>query len=545
MASPAEGSSAVIHIGLDLGTTHSAIAYQIYKPVGNPISGGRTPIHRGKKTPTVVLLDKNKDVIPSGWDYPAALLPPGCHRLEWFKLMMLHMDDLADFKNSGKLVVAESNVRRLGLRVVDVISLYLGQLWGRFKSRVEAQLSGVSLEEQRVYLTVTTPVNWPSDAIGRMKQAMRDAGIRHEPMILTEPEAASLAVLPDVFNEVSAKDGDAFIICDCGGATVDSVAFQAAKSSKFSLSQCIPNDCIFAGATLLDSAFTSLLLTKLRAQSLVSISPTQSQALDKVTNQWWEETVKIDFCHGYQPPPFVIRDLSGAQPQVFEVAISGQEIAIIFDLIVGRILKLVDSQIRAVKAATGELPKAVILVGGFGRNNYLRAQVHGSVEQEHGGAVKTISYGNDVGWYSVAEGGAKHAMVASQSQNLPLDVIVDKRLSRARYGIRHTNGDWNWFVEVGTRLSAQQPDLFEVPRQAFKSVNATSTPTLILEIYTQPDANAFIQRACLLRWFTLPGSQYRGPLQLGLTHDGLEPRFAFYVDGQLQDPTRASFQYAP
>lgn len=145
-----------------------------------------------RKIPSILWLDDDKNVIDWGTPNPPGT---GCHKLEWFKLMVLFRDQLRELKTSKRFIETQNNLDKLGLDVLDAISLYLSRLWALFKEQAKVDLHGSSFDACCVHLTLTKPANWPKDAVTRLQDAVRNAGISCDVKTLDEAEAAGVTLL--------------------------------------------------------------------------------------------------------------------------------------------------------------------------------------------------------------------------------------------------------------------------------------------------------------------------------------------------------------
>ena len=94
--------------------------------------------------------------------------------------------------------------RRLG-RTIDHIQRVEGDAWETIYSL-------------RVVLTV--PAIWSPIAKEKTLRAAKTAGLPANIDLVSEPEAAALAVLKEKDKEKKLEVGSSFVVCDCGGGTV-------------------------------------------------------------------------------------------------------------------------------------------------------------------------------------------------------------------------------------------------------------------------------------------------------------------------------------
>lgn len=102
--------------------------------------------------------------------------------------------------------------------------------------------------------------------------------------------------------------------------------------------------------------------------------------------------------------------------------IKAEEVKGIFDPIVDKIIKLVNDQIRA----TSRPIRAVLLVGGFGQNNYLKERLRTSLSS----AVQILQPPN--AWTAVLRGAVMMGLARSDPRLT--SVGLESRAARKHYG---------------------------------------------------------------------------------------------------------------
>jgi molecular chaperone DnaK (HSP70) len=96
----------------------------------------------------------------------------------------------------------------------------------------------------------------------------------------------------------------------------------------------------------------------------------------------------------------------------------------IFEPIVNQIIELVRGQIRA----TNKNVNAVLLVGGFGQNNYLKESLRDAL----GGSVKVLQPVN--AWTAVVRGAVMMGLAHTNSQLAQVTLV--SRRARKHYGLQ-------------------------------------------------------------------------------------------------------------
>jgi molecular chaperone DnaK (HSP70) len=104
------------------------------------------------------------------------------------------------------------------------------------------------------------------------------------------------------------------------------------------------------------------------------------------------------------------------------INIKAEEIKAIFDPVVAKIIKLVEDQIRA----TSRTIKAVLLVGGFGQNNYLKERLRTSLSS----TVQILQPPN--AWTAVVRGAVMMGLARSDPRLTSVGLV--SRAARKHYG---------------------------------------------------------------------------------------------------------------
>lgn len=114
--------------------------------------------------------------------------------IEWFKLSLLHRDDLpSDVRNSRKFEELTKAREAINVTAVNATARYLGEIWQVFLGELQKDIRHPDIQ-----VSVTVPVLWPLYARQAMEEALNRAGILNEnvvlaPKFLIEPEVAALA----------------------------------------------------------------------------------------------------------------------------------------------------------------------------------------------------------------------------------------------------------------------------------------------------------------------------------------------------------------
>jgi hypothetical protein len=267
-------------IGIDLGTTNSALAYTEIKPDAGPLD---TPDVRLMDVPQLVNPGEVRDepLLPSSLYVPAAAdFPAGSLALPWNAEPEFVVGRLAQkrgVENAGRLVVsakswlshsgidrtaavlpwnAPDGVRKLS--PVEASSCYLDHLRRAWDSKMPDAL----FIEQQVLVTV--PASFDAVARELTLQAAERAGFR-EVTLLEEPQAAFYAWIErhkDWRERV--KLGDLILVVDIGGGTTDFTLIAVTEhAGELTLERMAVGEHILLGGDNMDLALARLIAGQL------------------------------------------------------------------------------------------------------------------------------------------------------------------------------------------------------------------------------------------------------------------------------------------
>ncbi|PHH65223.1 hypothetical protein CDD81_3082 [Ophiocordyceps australis] len=384
-AAEVEGSSrskAQLIVGIDFGTTFSGVAFAF--ATNNeakediitewPGAGSYTK----QKIPTVLYYDQYQKVVGWGPDIADALAPtgypkPGVQKVEWFKLQLML---------SGNTYIDPINLPPLppGKSEIDVAADYLFKLRQAMRSALQKTLGEVfNREERNIRYYLTVPAIWNDAGKAATRAAAIQAGFLRDEndnrlTLISEPEAAALFCSKTGL--LNLKVHDAVLIVDCGGGTVDLIAYEVEDENPFTVAECTAGSGDSCGSTALNRNFSNILRTKIRKMKLPDGSRTAGRVYAKCIMDF-ENRIKADFRNNGQKWAVDV----GIEAEFPEAGIeegymtfTNEEILQCFEPVVNRILELVRNQIIAIQAQSRTLQN-ILVVGGFGASEYLFQQI--------------------------------------------------------------------------------------------------------------------------------------------------------------------------
>ncbi|KAI5867661.1 actin-like ATPase domain-containing protein [Durotheca rogersii] len=375
-------SKAQLIVGIDFGTTFSGVAFAF--ATNNeakediitewPGAGSYTK----QKIPTVLYYDQYQKVVGWGPDIAEALAPtgypkPGVQKVEWFKLQLML---------SGNTYIDPINLPPLppGKSEIDVAADYLFKLRQAMRAALQKTLGEVfNREERNIRYYLTVPAIWNDAGKAATRAAAIQAGFLRDEndnrlTLVSEPEAASLFCAKTGL--LNLKVHDAILIVDCGGGTVDLIAYEVEDENPFTVAECTAGSGDSCGSTALNRNFSNILRTKIRKMKLPDGSKTAGRVYAKCIMDF-ENRIKADFRNNGQKWAVDV----GIEAEFPEAGIeegymtfTNEEILQCFEPVVNRILELVRNQIIAIQAQNRTLQN-ILVVGGFGASEYLFQQI--------------------------------------------------------------------------------------------------------------------------------------------------------------------------
>ncbi|GHC87477.1 hypothetical protein [Streptomyces flavofungini] len=352
---------------------------------------------RYPKTRSALLLDSSGAVL--AWGHPAvrAARPPGSRLVTGMKMSLRPADDPSRPAPGNRVPRALDDDLS---RPVPLIATYLERL--RAAAVAEITAAG-GYRESDIRWCLTVPAIWSQAALGAMREAAETAGFPagHDTLLLEpEPDMAALycavkelAPTGPVRSLLGAfrRSGQRFVVADCGGGTVDVVAYEVLGDG--SLAQLRrPSGGAF-GATYTTNGFIkdvlgSRFLDQTNLERLTRYHWTEFQELlsdwETHRNRFTvgsRESValRVDGLHGLLSPDDLrhLGEVQGGKGD--RLVVRPKEMADLLEAAVGGILPLIDAHVETAAEGGGAARPDVYLVGGFSKSPYLRERVRAHV----------------------------------------------------------------------------------------------------------------------------------------------------------------------
>ncbi|CZR52990.1 uncharacterized protein PAC_02868 [Phialocephala subalpina] len=326
--------------GIDFGTTYSSATWawsgcagvhQVVK-CWDGIGGQRT----SGKVPTRISYKGNQ----INWGFN---IPPEEKPTQWFKLLLLRPEDMDDkIQDYRYIKEAREPLLKLNKLAEQVVADYLRLLWRHIIKDMKLTLGEAAVDSHLFQVVVTFPTIRRFYAQSRMRQAVTVAGIldarscgETRLYFCAESEVAALAIMED-YGGTPVDSGDAFVVCDAGGGTVDLITYELLDADSWKLAECVAGAGSLCGATFVDGAFDQ--------QMSKWMAPKIWQAFAENEKIWWKDESET------------------AKPKIrnHRLQLQRNDIASIFDVCVDQIVTLVQNQIQTTRASRGILPKEII-----------------------------------------------------------------------------------------------------------------------------------------------------------------------------------------
>ncbi|EMR81826.1 putative hsp70 protein [Botrytis cinerea BcDW1] len=326
-----------IVIALDFGTTFSGIAYAYAikdKPeIVTILDWPGLEGHRQPKVPTVICYDPEN---ASGFTWGAQN-----HKREVIRGMKLLLDPAQNMPVYLPASGTNNDLKVLGKSALDIAADFIGAIYKHAMTVIEGEIPKEYLDMCQKQFVLSVPAVWSDKAKDLTLKAAKRAKI-HPVTLIKEPEAAALYTLQTLKDQALAV-GDAFIICDAGGGTVDLISYEITQlTPKLDLKELVPGKGGMAGSLGLNRRFEEAVKELVGEDQFYALRRTRG------------------FAH----------------------AVEHDDLKKIFDPLITDIERLVDEQVNLVKVKrmSEDHPKAteikgIFLVGGFGSSGYLKSRI--------------------------------------------------------------------------------------------------------------------------------------------------------------------------
>ncbi|KAI3392445.1 hypothetical protein diail_5689 [Diaporthe ilicicola] len=358
-------------ISLDFGTTYSGVAYAFHIPGKKPnveaivdwpgLEGFRQP-----KVPTLVSYDKN-DPSKFRWGGQVDWRDESVHGVK----LLLDPDQ----RQPTYLPVSsfKKDRRALPKDPVDVAADFIRSIYEHAISVIVSSAVRDYFELCQKEFVLSVPAVWSDKAKDLTMMAARRAGF-YPVNLIKEPEAAALYTLSTYDHSI--KAGDAFVVCDAGGGTVDLITYEIKSIKPLELAELVPGSGGMSGSLGLNKRFEEAVRTVVGDEQFVLLK--KCVGWSKALNEF-DKVIKTSFngdvtdLHYVSFPKAELEDDPAERLMSNCWEMTGDVLQDIFNPIIEDILRLVEAQVKeACYKRAGQALKGIFLVGGFGSSRYLK-----------------------------------------------------------------------------------------------------------------------------------------------------------------------------
>ncbi|KAL8946546.1 MAG: hypothetical protein Q9222_007073 [Ikaeria aurantiellina] len=202
---------------------------------------------------------------------------------------------LLDPGQETPLYIPETNtaaeLKKIKKPATDVVTDYISSIYTHALTRIEAEVPSDYLKMCQKKFVVTVPAVWSPKAMNATLAAAKQAGI-HPIALIKEPEAAALYTLRSLQDKALAI-GDAFVVCDAGGGTVDLISYEiTAMTPRLELKELVTGKGGMAGSLGLNKRFGSAVQNIVGEDQFFHLR--KEKGFEEAMNQF-DKTIKTAF----------------------------------------------------------------------------------------------------------------------------------------------------------------------------------------------------------------------------------------------------------
>ncbi|EFY98456.2 Hsp70 family protein [Metarhizium robertsii ARSEF 23] len=357
-------------IALDFGTTYSGVAFCFANQDNTkPAAIMDWPGDHGisvPKIPTVVAYGKQ----PHGffkWGASVAELDTG---IIGIKLLLDPEQERPTYLPSTN---AQRDIRMLPKQPVEIAADFMGAIYKHALDEISKTVPKAYMDLCSKEFVLSVPAVWSDAAKNATLLAAKRAGI-HPVTLIKEPEAAALHTVKTL--DFSIKKGDAFVVCDAGGGTVDLISYEVHQVvPNLQVKEIVPGTGGMAGSMGLNQRFAQAVQNLIGDEQWFPLKKSKAWA---IAQRQFDQEVKKAFRGDPDEEYFVNFPMADLEddPQSGLVSntwrMTGSDLARIFNPLIEDVLKLIELQVQASKLKRpGTGVSGIMLVGGFGSSRYL------------------------------------------------------------------------------------------------------------------------------------------------------------------------------
>ncbi|KFY82655.1 hypothetical protein V498_08516 [Pseudogymnoascus sp. VKM F-4517 (FW-2822)] len=483
-------------IALDFGTSFSGIAYcfpnqgssKVATVVNWPGLDGES--HNAPKIPTLINYTGKGGAFVWG-----AAVDPMADSIVGVKLLLDPSQEKPLYLPTGNIKL---DLKKLPKSPLLVAADFIKAIYEYALSEISKEVPKSYMELCQKQFVLSVPAVWSDAAKNATLQAAKQAGL-FPVTLIKEPEAAALHTLHDL--GFSLKIGDAFVICDAGGGTVDLISYEVETTTpRLKLKELVPGSGGMAGSLGLNKRFEEAVKNLIGDEEFFRLRKTKAWFR---ANTQFDREIKTSFLGKPSEEYFVnfpMADLEDDPQNGLDSncwRLTGSDVKMMFAPLITDILRLINEQVNEVKL---KQPKngitGIFLVGGFGGSQYLKS----CVEKAQPG-IQVLQPSD--AWSAIAKGAAlsklpKTALVestkATQHYGVEAWSVYDEELDEGEKTRKRRDGTvrattFTWYIGIGDDLRRDQIIKFPF----YRSINDDYSPDDLIftdELYESKDRSA-------------------------------------------------------
>ncbi|KAH4005899.1 hypothetical protein HBI56_097520 [Parastagonospora nodorum] len=483
-------------IGLDYGTTFTGVSFCESSKLGE--AGENVSIIQDWPARNNSIGTREK--VPSEVTYQdegivwGSLIDSDVPRHMWTKLQLEDSQE----GEAAKVRQEVSSARGSEKQPIDIVADFLAQIKAHLIYNLDKRFGKVVWRTLPITLVVTTPAVWSDKAKARTLEAVKKAGFTSlefpqsiNTIITTEPESAAIhtiKMLRGTTQDTSFAVGDAFIIVDMGGGTIDLIAYRIVSLDPTVIEEITVGTGAQCGGSFVDRAFLGWLEMRLGSQDFIKIAGCRSEQVPRISLhkkaalllQRFRLEVKGGFSgteSNVLQLPKPLSDIDDDESRGIsdgELKITPDDMKAMFDKPVLETYELITGQWQQLKKLKKVKPKYVFLVGGFSESPYMFNRVENFVnlmdptltviKPQH--AWSAVARGAAVKGLEVQKG-AKNVVANRKCRRYygtpkasPFDASKHREIDAHRNphtGNKMANHQMEWLLKKGQTLSTSKP----------------------------------------------------------------------------------------
>ncbi|KFG86767.1 putative hsp70 protein [Metarhizium anisopliae] len=268
---------------------------------------------------------------------------------------------------------AQRDIRMLPKQPVEIAADFMGAIYKHALDEISKTVPKAYMDLCSKEFVLSAPAVWSDAAKNATLLAAKRAGI-HPVTLIKEPEAAALHTVKTL--DFSIKKGDAFVVCDAGGGTVDLISYEVHQVvPNLQVKEIVPGTGGMAGSMGLNQRFAQAVQNLIGDEQWFPLKKSKAWA---IAQRQFDQEVKKAFRGDPDEEYFVNFPMADLEddPQSGLVSntwrMTGSDLARIFNPLIEDVLKLIELQVQASKLKRpGTGVSGIMLVGGFGSSRYL------------------------------------------------------------------------------------------------------------------------------------------------------------------------------